>query len=841
MTHDEPQRNATMIASDSIDTRETVTLKTGWRFAGGKNLQANQPGFDDSGWETVSLPHDWGIRGPFIPDGDGSTGKLPWKAEGWYRNWLNIAEQDAGKTVYLVFDGVMAMPEVYVNGAFAGGWDFGYNSFWLDITAFVKPGAENLVAVHADTRRHGARWYPGGGIYRKVWMVVANPVHVGIWGTSISTPIVKPNCTDVRIRTTVLNRSGEDKSALVVESIIYSPQGNEVAHQAKEITVKGGGSHETEQTLTLHNPQRWDLDSPALYKLKTIIKSGTTVTDTYVSTFGVRTMRFTANNGFYLNDKRVQLKGVNLHHDHGPLGAAFYRRAMQRQIEIMKSMGCNAIRTSHNVPSPELLELCDEMGMLVFDEIFDKWNAHCDMTEETDFHEFMDRNVRNWIQRDRNHPCVFIYSVGNEMTSIQRNENNGFRDLNTVISLVRGYDPTRPVTMVNCWPETAVLRHFDYYDVHCWNYGRKYAPARQLEPEKSVIISESASTVSTRGHYAFPLPKEKTDFGDSLHVSSYDLNAMVWAEVADDDFMWQQDEPYIAGEFVWTGFDYLGEPSPYSNSKVKEMGLTDREASRSSYFGIVDLCGISKDRYYLYKSYWRPDETTIHIVPHWNWEDRLGEVTPVFVYTNGDGAELFLNGKSLGRKSKNPKSANSIERFRLMWNDVVYESGELKAVAWKEGEIIGEQTVRTAGPPHQIRLTPDRTVIATGGDDLSYILIEALDREGNPCPLADNEIELTLSGPGTIAGVGNGNPQSLAPMQDNRVTLFYGKAMLILKSGLESGHVDIKAEAAGLLRGGAQVEIRKEGGVKELLRSSPHPDVELDIPRDTTTGREVDL
>jgi beta-galactosidase len=503
----------------------------------------------------------------------------------------------------------------------------------------------------------------------------------------------------------------------------------------------------------------------------------------------------------------VQFKGVNLHHDQGLLGAAFYPRAMERQLEIMKSMGCNAIRTSHNPAAPELLDLCDKMGLLVFNEVFDKYDKRADITEETDFEDFAFRNIKNFVLRDRNHPSVFIWSVGNEIWDVQNNRDNGFYRLGTMVNNVRKFDPTRPVTLVCDDKKSAVLRHFDYYDVHSWNYGRRYSLAREMEPNKPVIVSESGSTVSTRGFYELPLPAVKTDFTNSLQISSYDLNAPEWAEVADDDFMWQQQEEYIAGEFVWSGFDYLGEPTPYTNDWVKEHGMKDKDASRSTYFGIVDLCGIPKDRYYLYKSYWKPDETTVYILPHWNWEGKKGEKIPVFVYTNGGCAELFLNGKSLGMKCKKPASANSIERFRLMWNDVNYEPGELKVVAYKEGVVIGESHMNTAGEPYTIKLIPDRKTISADGMDLSYILIEAYDKKGNLCPLADNHIDVTIKGTGKIAGVGNGNPQSFDSFQADHVKLFYGKAMLILKSGFEKEIVEVTATSKGLIKAMAAIKM----------------------------------
>lgn len=788
--------------------RTVTTLSDGWKFKKGAVANAAQRDLYDDDWESVTIPHDWAVQGPFILDGNGSTGKLPWKGQGWYRKALDLPAAYAGKRIYLVFDGVMAFPKVYLNGKLAGEWDYGYNSFYLDITGFVKAGQENMLAVHADTRPFDSRWYPGAGIYRKVQLVVVNPVHVDIWGTYVSTPIVKPHYADVRIRTAVNNHSTEQDSIVLVHQILDS-EGRELTQGAVGARMKSGQRKELETTLTLNSPKRWNTETPYLYTVRTQVFQNGTEVDLYHTKFGVRTLRFDPDHGFYLNDKRVQLKGVNLHHDHGPLGAAFYPRAMERQLAMMKDMGANAIRNSHNTAAPEVLEMCDSMGLLFFNEIFDKYDAKAGITEETDFESFAHRNIRNFIVRDRNHPCVFLWSVGNEIADVQNNDNSGFERLHTMVNYVRKYDAFRPVTLVNDQLDNASRRHFDYYDVHSWNYGRRYRLARQMEPNKAVVISESASTLSTRGFYEFPLPEEKTQFTSSLQVSSYDLHAPWWAEIADDDFMWQQDEPYIAGEFVWTGFDYLGEPTPYDNKTVREMGLGDEAASRSSYFGIVDLVGIPKDRYYLYKSHWKPEENLIHILPHWNWKGREGLKTPVFVYTNGDEAELFLNGKSQGRRSKQPKSETSVDRFRLMWEDVIYEPGELKVVAYKATEKIGEQTLKTAGEASQIRLSIDRTFLHGNGQDLAYVLLEALDSEGNPAPLAMHSIQLELSGPGQIAGVGNGNPQSFKPFQGTTVDLFYGKAMAIIKSGFELGHIRLSASNKVLGRAEVIVEVER--------------------------------
>lgn len=781
----------------STAQRTNTELSNGWKFQKGSNETAFQNDFDDSGWQTVSVPHDWAIEGPFIADGEGSTGKLPWKGEGWYRKKITLNKSETEKRIYLLFDGIMAFPMVYVNGKLAGKWDYGYNSFYIDITDFVDFNSENILAIHVDTRKHDSRWYPGAGIYRKVQLITVNPVHVDIWGTFITTPVLKPHMADVQIETTVKNSSSAE-AKIVVRNTVYSNKNKILAKSENPVTIQGNSARIVKSSVTLSNPNRWDIENPYLYSMVTEIYNGIEKIDSTTTLFGVRNIRITADNGLYLNDKRVQLKGVNLHHDLGALGSAFNYRAMQRQLEIMREMGCNAVRTSHNTPAPELLDLCDKMGFLVIDEVFDKYDGKADITDTTNFENFTQRNIHNFVVRDRNHPSIFLWSVGNEMGDIQWDKNGGFDKLKTMLKYVNQYDSTRLTTMVCDSKESAAKRHFDFYDVHCWNYGRRYSLARELEPNKAVIISESASTLSTRGFYEFPLPTDKTKTTKSLQVSSYDLHAPYWAEIADDDFMWQQEESYIAGEFVWTGFDYLGEPEPYTNMWAKQNGLPATATSRSSYFGIVDLNGIPKDRYFLYKSYWNTVERTNHILPHWNWPERIGQNVPVFVYTDGDCAELFVNGKSQGKKCKNPKSNNSVDRFRLMWDDVVYQPGELWSVAYKEGEIIGVNVVKTAGEPVQLRLSPDRKTIKADNADLSYILVEAIDKDGNFCPLADNKVEIKIDGSAVLAGIDNGNPQSLNSFKSNSIELFYGKAMVIIKSEDSKGTAEITATSKNL-------------------------------------------
>ncbi|MBK8556008.1 MAG: DUF4982 domain-containing protein [Lewinellaceae bacterium] len=553
-----------------------------------------------------------------------------------------------------------------------------------------------------------------------------------------------------------------------------------------------------DQWFTLTRPQRWDVDHPQRYRVHTEVQRGGRVCDVYETPFGIREIIFTPSDGMYLNGRRLQLNGVCLHHDQGPLGAKIYKRALERQLEIMKSMGVNAVRNSHNIAAPELLDLCDSMGILVFDEAYDKWDRKADILPDADFHASTARNIANFVRRDRNHPCVFVWSVGNEMPDVQGNTDDGLLKLEAITGYVLEHDRSRPLTIASDNMGGVVWRHFDYYDIHSWNYGRRYLPARHLEPNKPVIISESASTVSTRGFYEWPLPKQKTDFSTAGQVSSYDMNAPAWAEIPDDDFMWQEEDRYVCGEFVWTGFDYLGEPTPYDSWSASQGIIRPEQTAKSSYFGIVDLCGIPKDRYYLYKSLWLPDYTTVHLLPHWNWAGQEGQQLPVMVYTNGDAAELFLNGKSLGKKAKNPVSSTSWERYRLVWPTVTYAPGTLKAVAYKGGKKIGETQVQTADQPSALRLTPDRSMLTANGEDLSYILVEAIDQNGNLCPNADFSIQFDVQGAGRIEGVGNGNPQSLESFVSDKRKLFFGKAMLIVRSSELPGKINVKASAGGL-------------------------------------------
>lgn len=909
-----------------------------WRFTKGDPAGAASVNFDDSQWRSVRVPHDWAISGPHHSYEWGHTGKLPWRGVGWYRKNFTLDPSWAGKEVFLDFDGVMAFPQVYINGQLAGEWDYGYTSFRVDATKLVNFGQPNTVAVRVDTTKHGSRWYPGAGIYRKVTLVVANPIHIAQWGVYVTTPEIHKDSATVRVRTAVQS-SLDARSNVSVGVVLRDPAGKEVASGATEFELAPMQPHWFDEELKVAGPQLWDIENPNLYTAEVTVRSGDRVVDQQTTTFGIRTAEFTANDGFHLNGKRVQLHGVCLHHDHGPLGAAFFPRAMERQLEIMREMGVNAIRTSHNAPAPELLELCDKMGFVVWDECFDKWDDKADRVDgQPSLEDHAQRHLRALVARDRNHPSVVVWSIANEISDMGGANGLTKERVAMMRDVVRSFDDTRPVGLAHHIPETAYSDTFEPLDVTGWNYARRYAIARERFPNKPILYTESASALSTRGFYELPLVTSRTDYSDQHQVDSYDLNCARWSDIADVEFDLMERDMYVAGEFVWTGFDYLGEPTPF-----------DRQAA-SSYFGIVDTCGMPKDRYYLYRSYWRPETQTVHILPHWNWPDHVGKNLPVFVYTNGDSAELLLNGKSLGRREKlknysppeniavgKPARASSVgtrrgkpqpasngndgnrgtpwvaatsekgewwqidlggvepvadvvlstegnpgdflyridvsddgamwrtvvdhnqwhegwgdqfthgintdaryirvtftdlkndvkavvrdfgvypqsyyqvaDKYRLRWNDVPYEPGELKAVAFRDGEQIGEEIVKTAGPPAKIRLTPDRTQLSADGDDLCYVLAEALDSDGNLCPLADNLIEFEVSGPAQIAGVGNGDPLSLEPYVADRRKLFFGKALLILRSDEgPGGPAKVSAEAKGLAPATISLEIGK--------------------------------
>jgi len=646
-----------LVEVNAVFAQSTIDdINFGWRFAKGDHPAAMASAFDDYTWERVDLPHDWAISGPFGKLTDhGGQAKLPWLGEGWYRKSFQLPEEAEGKRVQLIFDGVMASPTVYLNGKKVGSWIYGYNSFHLDATDAANVDEKNVLVVHADTREHFSRWYPGGGMYRKMTLRLVDPVHVPVWGVFVTTPRITDDSADVRVQIEISNTSGAVKE-VGVESVLLDPNGNEVSKTRKTVHVAAGDLQVSSFRFQLASPLRWDIDTPQRYTAVTRLLVDGKQTHREETPFGIRTIDWTAEKGLFLNGRRVPIQGVNMHHDQGPLGSAFYPRAMERQIEILKGMGVNSIRTSHNPSAPELLELCDRMGILVFNELFDKYGQTAGVKCSTaDYvNNYAEAEVRNFVRRDRNHPCIYTWSIANENGPLLRNEDGlAPQHVAKMVGYFKKYDTTRPITM-GCNNPTAAVKSkgiLDALDTLSWNYQEKYLTSLENYPDKATCFSESASAFGTRGAYKLKLPEHKTDYSTDGECSAYILTAARWADIPEVEIDRMIRYPFVAGEYVWSGFDYLGEPTPYigGKSQPNPNGIQ----ARSSYFGVIDLVGFPKDTYFLYRSYWKPQETTVHLAPHWNWEK--GDKVPVMLYTNGDEAELFLNGKSLGRRKKGAK------------------------------------------------------------------------------------------------------------------------------------------------------------------------------------------
>ena len=754
--------------------------------------------FDDSQWRTLNLPHDWGIEGPFRMDLPNRTGRLPWAGIGWYRKTLDLPVADKDKAIFLDFDGAMAQPKVFVNGQFAGEWAYGYSSFRIDISPFVKFGAPNTIAVRLDNIADSSRWYPGGGIYRHVWLVKANPIHIAYNGVFAHSENITA-----------------DSAEVVVTTEIQGPtEGIEIEHallDASGKTVASGRSASTKARLTVKSPRRWDTQHPHLYSLRTTLLRGGEKIDSQDSSFGIRTVQWKAD-GFHLNGRRVQINGVCNHHDLGALGAAFNTRAAERQLELLLAMGCNSIRTAHNPPAPELLDLCDRMGILVLNELFDTWSI---AKKPGDYHLFFDkwheRDVANFIRRDRNHPSVIAWSTGNELPEQKDIKHVGVSEKLT--ALFRKHDPTRQVTLgINHLP-AALTPFADSVDVVGLNYpvknGNIYDQIRARKPGVPMLTSESSSCISTRDCYFFPMKWNKGAGIRGFQISSYEIYAPGWANRPDLDFELLEKKPYVAGEYVWTGFDYIGEPTPFNDDSSIALNFgNDAEAkkameefkklggaapSRSSYFGILDLAGFPKDRYYLYQAHWRPDFPMAHILPHWNWPERVGQITPVHVFTSGDEAELFLNGKSLGRKKKDQY------QYRLVWEDVIYQPGSLTVKTWKNGKPWAQADRSSTDKASQLLVRADRPEIKADGRDLSFITITIADQKGRMVPGSMNRLKFKISGDAEIAGICNGDPTSLETMQGDTMPAFNGLCQVILrgKPG-KTGPVSLTVESDDL-------------------------------------------
>jgi beta-galactosidase len=776
-----------------------------WRFFRGDASAAEQPEFDDSHWTSLRLPHDWAIDGPFDPALNPHTGALPISGTGWYRKTFNIAPNSARRYYSIEFDGAMANSRVWLNGHELGGRPYGYIGFAFDLTPYLRAnGAPNVIAVRLAPEANSSRWYPGAGIYRNVWLDSTGPVSVARWGTYVTTPQVSRNSATITVKTDLLNRLA-DESILTVRSSVVDGSGKLVTHIDTQTRVPGSGSQTVATRLTVQRPRLWDIDDPYLYSLITELISGGEVVDRYVTPFGVRTISFDPNKGFALNGRPLKLHGVCLHHDLGALGAAVNRRATERQLQIMKAAGVNAVRTSHNPPSPELLEYADRMGLLVIDEAFDMWRIpKVPNGYSKYFDEWSERDLRDMVRRDRNHPSIIMWSIGNEIP--EQKSPDGWREARRLTHLFHDTDPTRPTTSAfNNWDDAIRNKLADEVDVPGFNYKPTfYQRIHKEHPTWTIYGSETASCVSSRGTYHLPL--EKYEKHASLQISSYDIIAPRWAYCPDAEFAAQDALPAVMGEFVWTGFDYLGEPTPYFGSNED---VSHDWPARSSYFGMVDLAGFPKDRYYLYQSVWSR-KPMVHVLPHWNWEGRETQEIPVMVYSNAQEVELLLNGKSLGRKKTlattvtlpvGPNISASRQfpsKYRLLW-PVPFQPGVLTAIGYTAGKEVARDEVSTAGAPARIRLVADRSAIAADGDDVSFVTVRVEDQEGHLCPLADNMVSFQVWGAGRIAAVDNGNPATVEPFHANYCKAFNGLALLIVRSiPREAGQIHIVATGAGL-------------------------------------------
>jgi len=789
--------------------RNVYLLDKGWEFINKEVENAESPDITTDDWETVTVPHDWAISGKFdksidaqkvmvIEDGErvpklrtGRTGGLPWIGIGWYRKALDIPTSYKNKRIQVQFDGAMSHAKVYLNGDYIGEWPYGYASFGFDVTNHVHFGGENILAVRLENKENSSRWYPGAGLYRNVRMVVTNPVHVKQWGTYLTTPDIQKGKGTVNLKTTVLNPEGKAEN-VTVETQILSPEGEVLTTISSDATLK---KNETmaEQKLNVPQPQLWSVDSPVLYTAVTRILKNGKVLDEYKTPFGFRYFKFTNNNGFFLNGKRLQLKGVCLHHDLGPLGAAVNLSALRYRMKLLKEMGCNAIRTSHNPPSPEKLQLADEMGFLILDEAFDEWkHGKTKNGYNTLWDDWAEKDMVAFIHRDRNHPSVIAWSVGNEVR--EQGMKDGSKYCQFLVDICKREDPIRPTTAgFNNWKGAINNGLADIVDVPGWNYKpQRYQFIHENHPNWKMYGSETASTVSSRGEYFFPAEVRVMYTRVPYQCSSFDMEYPSWATSPDREFVAQDSFKFMAGEFVWTGIDYLGEPTPYNI----------QWPSRSSYFGIIDLCGIPKDRYYLYQSHWT-NKDVLHLLPTWNWEP--GQKVSVHCYTSFNKGELFLNGKSLGVRQKDP--SNLYTTYRWVWNNIIYEPGELKVVALDENNNpIKEEVVRTAGKPAKIILRPDRTEILADGKELAFITVSVVDENGVLCPHADNLINFKVEGEGTVKAVGNGDPTSLESFVKPFRKTFNGKCMAIVQSTTNPGNMTFTAEGDGLQS--AQLKIK---------------------------------
>lgn len=776
-------------------TKELI-LEDNWKFSNGKFENASEIKFNDSKWETVSIPHDWAIYGPFNKEVDkqviaitqnnekiatektGRTGSLPHIGDAWYRTNFNLPNFQEGSKIFITFEGAMSDPQIFINGEKAGEWGYGYAYFNIEITNFVKSGS-NLLAVHLSPKPLSSRWYPGAGLFRKVKIIIQPENHLKKWETFITTPYVTNELAKINIKTKVEGQN------LQLETTIKDEQGNVLAIEKSEDIF----GNEFEQNISLKNPKLWSINSPNLYyaESKLYNKNGS-LHDIQTTRFGVRTISYKPEEGFRLNGENIKFKGVCLHHDLGPLGAAVNKSALRRQIQIMKEMGANAIRSAHNMPSHEQLELCDEMGMMFLAESFDEWQKpKVKNGYNRFFNEYHEKDIINLVRATRNHPCIVMWSSGNEVPDQWGSE--GVKRAKMLQDIFHQEDPTRPVTVGMDQVKAVMESGFGaIMDIPGLNYRTHlYNEAFTRFPQRLLLGSETASTVSSRGIYKFPVQIAHSKIYEDGQCSSYDLEYCNWSNLPEDDAILQDDNNWVIGEFVWTGFDYLGEPTPYD----------EYWPSRSSYFGICDLAGLPKDRYYWYKSRWNTNETTLHILPHWNWEGMEGDTIPVFAYTSYKTAELFVNGKSMGKKTKNNNS--KLERYRLMWNNVAYQPGELKIVAYNDnGNIAEEKLIKTSGEPYKLVLNTKQQTISANNNDISFITVSVVDKNGIPCPTATNRLNFKVSGAGKFRAACNGDATSLEQFHLPTMKLFSGKLVALIQSNKNAGDITFKVTGTNL-------------------------------------------
>ncbi|GIM55406.1 DUF4982 domain-containing protein [Capnocytophaga cynodegmi] len=817
-----------LVGMSSLSIAQTSqTLEKNWKFTREDNKNFSQISVNDKKWQNVVVPHDWAIYGPFDIENDvqrtaikqdgqvapiehsGRTGGLPFVGVGWYRTSFDVADFNSDKKVFIKFDGAMSNAEVFVNGQKAGQWHHGYNTFFLDVTPFVK-AKNNTLAVRLENLTQQSRWYPGAGLYRNVHVITKNKTHIPIWGIQLTTPEIEKNFTKIQLKTEI---ESQNLSNIEVETEIFNPKGEKIASDRKkynEFIV----NNKIQQDIYVKNPVLWDIQQPNLYKAVTKVYENGTLKDTETTTFGIRKIEIKPNDGLYLNGRKIKFQGVCMHHDLGAIGAAVNEAAIRRQIRIMQDMGVNAIRTAHNMPAPEYVRIADEMGMMLALESFDEWAIpKVENGYNRYFKDWAEKDLTNLVRHFRNNPSVVMWFIGNEVE--EQSVQEGAKVARWLQDIIHKHDGTRPVSNGMDRPDHVFKNNMAAtMQVAGFNYRPfRYQEAYKLLPQQIILGSETASTISSRGVYKFPVERKSMPKYEDQQTSSYDVEHCGWSNLPEDDWIQHEDLPYTIGEFIWTGFDYLGEPTPYYVEWP----------AHSSYFGAVDLAGLPKDRFYLYRSHWNKEAETLHVLPHWNWEGREGQVTPIFVYTNYPSAEVFINGKSQGKRSKDlnipldgsytkeaQQSFERQKRYRLMWLDTKYEAGEVKVIAYdKNGKAVAEKIVKTAGKPHSLRLTADRNVITADGKDLSFITIEAVDKDGNLCPNVNDLVTFKVSGAGTYRAAANGDATSTDQFHLPKMHLFNGKLVAIVQSSEKAGEITFEAKSKGLKSSVIKVKTQK--------------------------------